>query len=137
MLSLWIILAAPLISMALVEAQPSFTQEPASPQNVTEGASVTLRWSYNLGGTLQQSQLQLSKFTADGSQTGIFVKYPNNNPSINNDYKDIFHVQMISDSQTSVTITGIPRSDSGKYRYKIIIGFRAATSDVEISVLCK
>ena len=120
----------------MTEAQPTFTQKPLSPQNVTEGENVTLIWTYNLDGTFQLAQLK--KVATDGIQKVIVNKYQTNNPTITNDFKDRFHVLIISGTQTSVTITAIPRSDSGTYRYTISNNnFDLTTSEVEISVLCK
>lgn len=120
----------------MTEAQPTFTQEPLSPQNVIEGENVTLYWTYNLGGTFEQAQLR--KVAADGKTKTILNKHQTNNPTITSDFKNRFHVKIISDTETSVTITAIPRSDSGAYQYQITNdNGDGDISNVEISVLCK
>ena len=93
-------------------------------------------WTYNVDGMLELAQLR--KVTADGTANVIVNKYQTFNPTINNDFKDRIHVQIISDTETSMTIITIPRSDSGTYRYQITNNnFDLTTSEVEISVLCK
>lgn len=115
------------------EAQTLFHQKPISPQNVTEGQNVTLSWSYNIAGTLQLAQLK--KIYADGSTRLIVRKFSNINPTIASAFRDRFHVQIISGTQTTLTITGIPRSDSGMYRYEISNdNLDSDQSDVEILV---
>ncbi|XP_022802709.1 uncharacterized protein LOC111340177 [Stylophora pistillata] len=118
------------------ESKPYFIQEPASPQSATEGDNITLSWSYNLDETFRQTSLQIWKVLANGYQNMSVIKYPNNNPQFNNEFGDRFHLQIMSENQTSVEITGIPRSDSGKYQYQITTSdFQLVTSSVELSVL--
>ena len=75
---------------------------------------------------------------ADGKGKRILNKYQTNNPTITYGFQDRFHVTIISDTQTSVTITAIPRSDSGTYQYEITNdNGDGDLSHVEISVLCK
>ena len=126
-------------SWYLSESKPYFIQEPASPQSATEGDNITLSWSYNLDETFRQTSLQIWKVLANGYRNIIVIKYPNNNPQFNNKFGDRFHLQIMSENQTSVAITGIPRSDSGKYQYQIFStsDFQMVTSSVELSVLCK
>ncbi|XP_022798002.1 hemicentin-1-like isoform X2 [Stylophora pistillata] len=120
------------VFMIFTEAQKLFNQKPVSPQNVTEDQNVTLSWSYNIGGVIQLAQLK--RIYEDGSSELIVNKFPNSNPTVRSAFQGRFHVQIISDTQTTFKITGITRSDSGKYTYGITVG-NLDTDESEVQIL--
>ena len=112
---------------------PTWTKKPLSPYEVPESGTAILNWTYSLDGTFRQATL-----TKNGDGGGIVVdKLLTTDATVSAAYEDRFHVQ-ISDTQTSLTIVAIPRSDSGTYEYKVVNNqLEEIKHEVTISVLCK
>ena len=114
----------------VTEAVPSFTEEPSNPSRVDEGDNITLRWTYNIDGTFRNSVFELSTGETialkDGS--GLTVA-----PAFSG------RVQVfISDSEATLTLLRVKRSDDKEYRYRIQnTAIQAAQSVVNVFVQCK
>ena len=115
----------------IIDALPSFTEEPSNPSRVDEGDNITLRWTYNISGTFRNSRFSLK----EGSVT-IAVK-DGVGLAVASAFSD--HVQVfISDSEATLTLLHVKRSDDGDYRYLIQnTDLEAATSNVDVFVQCK
>ena len=116
--------------LTAVDAIPSFTEEPSNPSRVDEGDNITLRWTYNIDGTFRNSVFELSTGETialkDGS--GLTVA-----PAFSG------RVQVfISDSEATLTLLRVNRSDDKDYRYRIQnTAIQARASVVNIVVQCK
>ena len=114
----------------VTEAVPSFTEEPSNPSRVDEGDNITLRWTYNIDGTFRNSVFELSTGETialkDGS--GLTVA-----PAFSG------RVQVfISDSEATLTLLRVNRSDDKEYRYRIQnTAIQATQSVVNVFVQCK
>ena len=110
---------------------PSFTEEPSNPSRVNEGDNITLRWSYNVDGTFRDSRFSLSTgaIIALKDPTGFTVT-----PAFSG------RVQaFISDSEATLTLLHVKRSDDGGYQYTIqnTNFLFTASSVVYVLVQCK
>ena len=114
----------------VTEAVPSFTEEPPSPSRVDEGDNITLRWTYNIDGTFRDSRFALG--TGDVialKDTSGFAVVP--------EFSDRVQV-FISDSEASLTLLHVNRSDGRDYQYLIQnTALRSASSVVNVFVQCK
>ena len=114
----------------VTEAVPSFTEEPPNPSRVDEGDNITLRWTYSIDGTFRDSRFTIGSGQVialkDGS--GVYV-VP--------EFSDRVQV-FISDSEASLTLLHVNRSDGREYQYLIQnTAFRSASSVVKVFVQCK
>ena len=115
----------------VTEAVPSFTEEPSNPSRVDEGDNITLRWSYNIDGTFRDSTFTLVR-------TGVTIALKDGSglavaPSFSGRVQVI-----ISDSEATLTLLHVNRTDNGDYRYSIRnTAFRSAESVVNVFVQCK
>ena len=115
----------------VTEAAPSFTEEPSNPSRVDEGDNITLRWTYNIDGTFRDSAFTLLR-------TGDTIALKDSSGlSVAAQFSD--HVQVIiSDSEATLTLLHVKRSDDGDYAYNIRnTAIRATTSRVSVFVQCK
>ena len=115
----------------VTEAVPSFTEEPSNPSRVNEGDNITLRWTYNIGGTFRDSTFTLVRTgstIALKDSSGLIVV-----PAFSD------HVQVIiSDSEAALTLLHVKRLDDGDYRYSIRnTVLSSAASVVNVVVQCK
>ena len=115
----------------ITDAVPSFTEEPSNPSRVNEGNNITLRWTYNIDGTFRDStftSLRTGDTIALKDSSGLTVV-----PAFSD------HVQVIiSDSEATLTLLHVNRSDDGDYQYFIRnTNFRSTTSTVNVFVQCK
>lgn len=77
------------------------------------------------------------KYVDGGNFVNVADKLLTLDPTVFPDFVDRFHVQIL-DTQTSVTIVSIARSDYGKYQLTVVNNIlQEIRSEVEISVLCK
>ena len=115
----------------VTEAAPSFTEEPSNPSRVDEGDNITLRWTYNIDGTFRDST-----FTSVSTGATIALK-DSSGLAVAAEFSD--HVQVIiSDSEATLTLLHVNRSDDGEYRYVIRnTALRATESVVNVFVQCK
>ena len=114
-----------------VDALPSFTEEPSNPSHVEEGDNITLRWTYNISGTFRDSRFTLStgEIIALKDPTGFTVT-----PAFSG------RVQaFISDSEATLTLLHVKRSDDRGYQYTIqnTNFLSKASSVVNVFVQCK
>ena len=115
----------------VTEAVPSFTEEPSNPSLVNEGDNITLRWTYNIDGTFRDSAFTLAR-TGDTialkDSSGLTVA-----PAFSD------HVQVIIlDSEATLTLLHMKRTDNGDYRYHIRnTALDATESVVNVFVQCK
>ena len=115
----------------MVDAVPSFTEEPSNPSIVNEGDNVTLRWTYNIDGTFRDSRftvLGTGEVIAlkDGSGFGVAPAFSGRAQAF------------ISDSEATLTFLHVNRSDDREYRYSIQNdAFLSAASVVYVFVRCK
>ena len=115
----------------VTEAVPSFTEEPSNPSRVDEGDNITLRWSYNIDGTFRDSTFTLVR-------TGVTIALKDGSgltvaPSFSGRVQVI-----ISDSEATLTLLHVNRTDNGDYRYSIRnTALRSAESVVNVFVQCK
>ena len=119
------------VSHTAVDAEPSFTEEPSNPSHVDEGDNITLRWTYNINGTFRDSRFTLSTgaIIALKDPTGFTVT-----PAFSG------RVQaFISDSEATLTLLHVKRSDDGGYQYTIqnTNFLFTASSVVYVLVQCK
>ena len=115
----------------VTEAVPSFTEEPSNPSLVNEGDNITLRWTYNIGGTFRDSTFTLVR-------TGSTIALKDiSGLSVAPAFSD--HVQVIiSDSEAALTLLHVNITDNGDYRYSIRnTAFMATESVVKVFVQCK
>ena len=113
-----------------VDAAPSFTEEPLKPTNVDEGENITLRWTYNIDGSFRDSRFSLATGETialkDGSGLNVAPAF--------SDRVQVF----ISDSEATLTLLRVNRSDDREYRYNVQnTAFQAAESTVNVFVQCK
>lgn len=118
------------MSYTVTEAVPSFTEQPPNPSRVDERDDITLRWTYNIDGTFRNSVFSLSTGETialkDGS--GLTVA-----PA----FSDRVQVY-ISDSEATLTLLHVNRSDDKEYLYRIQnTALQATESVVNIFVQCK
>ena len=115
----------------VTEAVPSFTEEPSNPSRVDEGDNITLRWFYNIDGTFRDST-----FTSVRTGATIALK-DSSGLTMTAAFSD--HVQVIiSDSEATLTLLHVNRSDDGDYRYSIRnTALRTTESVVNVFVQCK
>ena len=115
----------------VTEAVPSFTEEPSNPSRVDERDNITLRWTYNIDGTFRDSV-----FTSVRTGDTIALK-DSSGLTVVPAFSD--HVQVIIlDSEATLTLLHVNRSDDGDYRYFIRnTNFRSTTSTVNVIVQCK
>ena len=115
----------------VTEAVPSFTEEPSNPSRVDEGDNITLRWSYNIDGTFRDSTFTLVR-------TGVIIALKDGSglavaPSFSGRV-----LVIISDSEATLTLLHVNRTDNGDYRYSIRnTALRSAESVVNVFVQCK
>ena len=113
-----------------VDAVPSFTEEPPNPSRVDEGDNITLRWTYSIDGTFRDS-----RFLSPTGQT-IALK-DGGGFTVNPKFSDRVQVS-ISDSEATLTLLHVNRSDDGGYQYIIQnTNFLSASSSVNVFVRCK
>ena len=113
-----------------IEAAPSFTKVPSNPSFVDEGNNITLHWTYNIDGAFRDGTFSLQPAITialkDGSGLTVVPAYVN-------------RVEVdTSDSEATITLLGVNRSDDGVYRYRLrntALVFKE--SDVKIFVRCK
>ena len=114
---------------------PIFTQQPSSPKLVDEGKNLTLQWTYNIDRTLK-----LATFTDERSGGGgiVIMEQDSSGLFVKSSYVNRLRVNSITESETSITLLTVHRSDSGNYRFEVVNNNREkAISDVEVSVQCK
>ena len=114
----------------VTEAVPSFNEEPLNPSHVNEGDNITLRWTYNIDGTFRDSRFSLATGQTialkDGSGLNVAPAF--------SDRVEVF----ISDSEATLTLLHVTRSDDRGYGYNIQnTAFQAAASFVNVFVQCK
>ena len=115
----------------VTEAVPSFTEEPSNPSRVDEGDNITLRWSYNIDGTFRDSTFILVR-------TGVTIALKDSSGlTVAPKFSD--HVQVIiSDSEATLTLLHVNRTDDGDYRYSIRnTALRSTGSVINVFVQCK
>ena len=115
----------------VTEAAPSFTEEPSNPSRVDEGDNITLRWFYNIDGAFRDS-------TFISARTGVTIALKDSSGlAVAAAFSD--HVQVIiSDSEATLILLHVNRSDDGDYRYSIRnTALRSAESVVNVFVQCK
>ena len=115
----------------VTEAVPSFTEEPSNPSRVNEGDNITLRWTYNIDGTFRDSSFVLLR-------TGVTIALKDSSGlTVAPIFSD--HVQVIiSDSEATLTLLHVNRSDDGDYEYQIrnsALGTKESV--VNVFVQCK
>ena len=114
----------------VTETVPSFKEEPLNPSRVDEGDNITLRWTYNIDGTFRDSIFSLSTGETialkDGSGLAVAPAF--------SDRVQVF----ISDSEATLTLLRVNRSDDKEYRYRVLnTAFQAVASVVSVFVQCK
>ena len=115
----------------VTEAVPSFTEEPLNPSRVNEGDNITLRWTYNIDGSFRDS-----RFTVLGTGEVIALK-DGSGLAVAPAFSDRVQV-LISDSEATLTLLHVKRSDDKEYRYSIQNdAFQATASIVNVFVQCK
>ena len=115
---------------SIIDAVPSFTEEPPNPSRVDEGDNITLRWTYSIDGTFRDSRFTIGSGQVialkDGSGVNVVPEF--------SDGVQVF----ISDSEATLTLLHVNRSDGREYQYVIQnTAFRSATSVVNVFVQCK
>ena len=114
----------------VTEAVPSFTEEPPNPSRVDEGDNITLRWTYDIDGTFRDARFLLvtgeTIALKDGSGLTVAPKFSG-------------RVQaFISDSEATLTLLHVNRSDDRGYQYVIQnTNLQSASSVVNVFVQCK
>ena len=95
----------------------TLTARPPDPSFAIETCDLTLVWNYTLDGSVAFAQFL--NVTGDGSGERI-ARQLSQGGSVNVEpkYQDRFTV-VITDSQASLTIRGVQRSDQGKYRFSL------------------
>ena len=113
-----------------VDAVPSFTEEPPNPSRVDEGDNITLRWTYNIDGTFRDSRFALG--------TGEVIALKDiSGFTVVPEFSDRVQV-FISDSEATLTLLHVNRSDGRDYQYIIQnTAFRSASSVINVFVECK
>ena len=118
----------------VVEPLPVFTKQPGNPSYVDEGDNITLRWTYNIDGTLREGQFSLLPSTIiavkDGSGLTVVpgTGYENR------------IVMIVSESETNITLVAVNRSDTGTYSYMIknnVFQFQDSTVAISVRIRCK
>ena len=114
----------------VTEAVPSFTEEPPNPSRVDERDNLHLRWTYSIDGTFRDSRFL--------SPTGQPVALKDGGGfTVNPEFSDRVQVS-ISDSEATLTLLHVNRSDDGGYEYNIQnTNLRSASSFVNVFVRCK
>ena len=113
-----------------VDALPLFTEEPSKPSRVDEGDNITLRWTYNIDGTFRNSLFSL------GTGQTIAVK-DGSGLAIASAFSDRVQV-IISDSDATLTLLRVNRSEDNEYRYRAQnTDLEAIESIVSVFVQCK
>lgn len=114
----------------ITEAAPLFTEEPPNPSPVKEGDNITLRWTYSIDGTFRDSRFLLvtgeTIALKDGSGLNVASAFSG-------------HVQVfISDSEATLTLLHVNRSDDRGYQYIIQnTNLLSVSSIVNVLVQCK
>ena len=114
----------------VTETVPSFTEEPPNPSRVDEGDNITLCWTYNIDGTFRDSRFALGTGEVIAlKDTSGFTVVP--------EFSDRVQV-FISDSEASLTLLHVNRSDGRDYQYLIRnTALRSASSVINVFVQCK
>ena len=114
----------------VTEAVPSFTEEPPNPSHVNEGDNITLRWTYDIDGTFRNSRFLLVTGETIALKDGSGF-------TVASEFSDRVQV-FISDSEATLTLLHVNRSDDRGYQYLIQnTNLRTASSVVNVFVQCK
>ena len=98
----------------LSESQdPTFTSVPSSPVTIVEGGSVTLKWTYNIGG----GGFREAEFDTQGV-TFVADRFRQEPVAINLAFVGRVTAN-ITEANTSITFLAVTRNDSGTYTFKI------------------
>ena len=117
--------------LSVAEVVPSFTEETSNPSPVNEGGNITLRWTYDIDGTFRGSEFIFLR-----TRQTIAAK-DSNGLAVNAAFSDRVQV-FISESEATLTLLHVNRSDDGGYVYRMwnyVLGL--AASVVNVFVQCK
>ena len=118
------------VYLTAVDAVPSFTEEPSNPSHVDEGLNITLRWTYDIDGTFRDSRFFLVTGETIALKDGSGL-------TVASEFSDRVQV-FISDSEATLTLLHVNRSDDRGYQYVIQnTNLRTASSVVNVFVQCK
>ena len=120
--------------------QAAFTSQPSSPSPVNEGENLTLQWNYDLVGQSVFLGIIANVTDCTVGAPNVVIKQQSSAATVQPGYEDQFRAE-ISDTQATLTILAVPRSETGnKYRLTITTtgDFSTFPSNVvEIEVFCK
>ena len=110
----------------------TLTAHPPDPSFAIETRDFTLLWKYTLDGSALFAQFL--NMTGGGSGERI-ARQLGGSVNVEPKYQDRFTV-VITDSQASLTIRGVQRSDQGKYQFSLSpTGSGTILDEVEVIVL--
>jgi len=122
--------------MNLFFSEPAVTAfgslKPSDPTFVREWDNITLKWNYNIDGSIGQAQF--ANATDDAT---IAAKFGDGDVNVASDYQERFRADM-SNTLAQLTILTVRRSDSGPYKF-LLTSSKSVTiyDDVELKVQCK
>lgn len=119
-------------TFCFTEPAPAFTSEPSSnDSSIVEGNDLTLNWAYNIDGTLDSATF----IDLRGGGTVNIIQQDHRGLYVRPSYANRTQVNKITNSETSITLLKVQRSDSGKYQLELENTARdRVESDVEIRV---
>ena len=100
----------------LEAAETTLTATPPDPSFAIETRDLTLVWEYTLDGSVAFAQFV--NITGGGSERIARQLSQGGSVAVAAKYQDRFTV-VITDSQASLKIRGVQRSDQGKYRFNL------------------
>ena len=117
----------------LLESQaPTITSAPSSPLSVVEGESVTLEWTYDIGG----SGFFQAEFTTQGVPF-IVDRFRQDPVAINSKFVGRLTAN-ITETNASITFLAVNRSDSRTYDFRVQNENRESdTRALDIEVQCE
>jgi len=122
--------------MNLFFSEPAVTAfgslKPSDPTFVREWDNITLKWNYNIDGSIGQAQF--ANATDDAT---IAAKFGDGDVNVASDYQERSRADM-SNTLAQLTILTVRRSDSGPYKF-LLTSSKSVTiyDEVELKVQCK